>query len=161
MNKTKEAKMTMSVGKISTLVVIVALVAGGLGFWGGVAYQKKQLPTRAGFGQLGELPTDIEMPTDGELPMMGNRGSASGDRRTIGAGGVSGEVTAKDDTSLTIKMTNGSTQTVYYSDTTTVLKDSLAASDDLSIGQTVLTTGTPNSDGSTTATTLRITDTAS
>ncbi len=127
-------------------VVLVALGGAG-GFWGGTVYQKSKLPTRPDFSSLsvGEMPT----------------GASGANRRAGGSngpGGLTGEITAKDDTSLTIKTSNGSTQTAYYSELTEVVTDQAADKADLKTGTKVTVTGTPNSDGSLTANTVRLTD---
>lgn len=130
------------------------MLAAGGGFWGGVAYQKSKLP-----GNGGDLPAfgNGMMPTRGDSNSSSSTATNGRGAGMMGGGGVSGEVTAKDSTSLTIKMQSGSTQTVYYSDSTKVYQDASASLSDLAVGDSVSVSGTPNSDGSVTAETVRLT----
>lgn len=131
--------------------IVIALITAGLGFWSGTTYQKKKTPTfsfgatrNAGGGQF----------------IPGGSGGATGAGRQAGGGlggFINGQITAADSSNITIKEQNGSSRTVYLSSTSKVTKDAAATKDDLTIGTTVIVTGTPNSaDNSVTATTVRI-----
>lgn len=124
--------------------LLVAMSAAG-GFWGGTLYQKGKMPTRPDFASLG---ANAGQGTNG----------ASANRRSAGPGGLTGEITSKDETSLTIKTSTGSTQTAYYSNLTKVVTDQTANLSDIKTGSNVTIVGTPNSDGSVTADTVRLTD---
>lgn len=120
-------------------IIIVVIVAGG-SFFGGMKYGQqtkglKNLP--AGFAQNGQG--------------MPNRNGQNG-RGNM----VVGEVISKDDKSLTIKTQDGSTKTVYFTDSTTVTKSAKGTVNDLSTGAQVSTEGTSNSDGSIAANTIQI-----
>lgn len=132
---------------ISLVTGAIVLAAGG-GFWGGVSYEKGKLP---GGGRL-------DFANGAARAEFGNMSgdSATRTRATGGPGGASGEITAKTDNSLTIKLSSGSTETVYYSSSTKVYKDAAATSSDLAVGSKVSVSGTPNSDGSVTAETVRL-----
>jgi hypothetical protein len=88
---------------------------------------------------------------------MRNSGGANGARR-FGTGGglISGDVVSKDDTSMTIKMRDGSSRIVLYSGTTQVLKSSSGLASDVVAGSTVSVQGTQNADGSVTAQSIQI-----
>ncbi|MCL6471373.1 MAG: hypothetical protein K6T91_00965 [Firmicutes bacterium] len=135
--------------KIVATIVAVAMVFGGGGFYGGMAYQKAQTPA---FGT-----------SDGRWPgMMGRAGAdgqggaggnANGNRRFFGQGGrpVSGEIISQDDKSITVKLADGSTKIVMLSDKTEISKASTGNRSDLKKGERVFAAGTENSDGSITA----------
>ena len=80
-------------------------------------------------------------PTQGGMPQGGQQGG----------GMVSGEITAIDDQSITIKSSDGSTKIVIIADSTSYKKSIDASSGDLSVGENVNVVGSSNSDGSITA----------
>jgi len=120
--------------------IIVGVVGLGGGFFGGVAYQKNQTPAFPG----------REFLTGGAVRQMAGPGGAGG--------GMSGTVQSKDDKSLMIKTANGSTETVYYSSSTTITKDAAASVNDVTDGAKVSVIGEPNADDSITAKSIRLTD---
>ncbi len=136
--------------KIIATIVAVAIAGGGIGFYSGTMYQRKAL-----------------MASEGQSKGMGNfagrsngqaqTGSAkSNGARTANGGIVSGQVTAKDDKSITIKDRTGSSKIVLYSGSTTVGKTVDGSASDLSTGENVMVNGTDNSDGSVTAENIQI-----
>ncbi len=126
----KKKNIYMIVGGI---IIAVVFFYGGMQY-GGNNVKNAQLASRAQGG--------------GNGGMRGNRG---------GVGGfVSGNVISSDGKSLTIGLRAGGSQIVFLSDSTTVLKSVSGAPTDLASGQQVVITGTPNSDGSLTATSVQI-----
>jgi hypothetical protein len=92
---------------------------------------------------------------------IGNRqtGMAGGQFNRMGAragGFTSGEIISKDPTSITIKMTDGSTKIVLVATSTQVMKSTSGAVSDLQKGTSVVVTGTTNTDGSLTAQSVQI-----
>lgn len=69
---------------------------------------------------------------------------------------VNGEIISQDDTSITIKMPDGSSKIVILSDQTKVNKSSEGAKTDLKTGEKVTAFGTQNQDGSITAQSVSI-----
>ena len=69
---------------------------------------------------------------------------------------LAGEVIAKDATSITVKMRDGSSKIVFYSETTEFSKFVSGVSTDLGVGKMVMIGGKTNSDGSITAQTIQI-----
>lgn len=126
---------------IINLVVGVAMLT--VGWFGGVYYQKKKLPTFPGGGTFDPTKT-------------GARNGTTAGPNTA-RGGLTGEITAKDDASLTIKLTTGSTKTIYYSNATKVYQENEGATSDLAIGKTISVEGAPGNDNNTTAEVIRIT----
>jgi len=133
--------------KCIAIVVAVAVIVGGGMFYGGMKYAQNQAASQvsARGGQGGG---------QGQRAAMGGQRGQGGPN---GGGGFSGgQITAKDDTSITIKTRNGSSQIVFYSPATTVDKSVAGTASDLSIGEQVTASGAANPDGSLAATNIAI-----
>ncbi len=135
--------------KLITTVIAVAVVVGGGAFYGGMKYAQSQAPQRnaQGFQNLS--------PEERQQRIQQFSGSGGGNRGT-GGGFTSGEILSKDDKSITIKMRDGGSKIIFYSDTTEVGKFVNGASSDMEIGKTVSVNGKTNSDGSITAQSIQI-----
>jgi len=127
-------------------VVITALVAGGAGFFGGMKYQQSQ--RAAAFQQFA-----------GRGGGVGGRGGSG----TFGQGGrgqgfrpVAGEILKADDTSITVKLNDGSSKIILVTNSTTINKAANATKSDLTVGEKVAVFGMDNSDGSVTAQTIQL-----
>jgi hypothetical protein len=130
--------------KTVTYIVIAIIVAGGVGFWGGTAFGKSR-------GMMRDVGTRQGMQFG-----MGTRGGFTG-RGGMNGGFVGGEIVNKDDASITVKLpNNGGTKIVLLSGSTQVLKAAQGTLADLAVGSQVTITGTPNSDGSITATMVQM-----
>ena len=127
---------------IAGIVGVVVIV--GAAFYGGMVYGKSSSPARGQFsnGQLTGRP-------DGAAG-MGVRGGMNG------GGFTAGEILSKDESSITIKMQDGSTKIVLVGSSTQIMKSTTGSSDDLTTGTNVTVTGTANSDGSITAESVQI-----
>ena len=73
-----------------------------------------------------------------------------------GGGFMAGEILSKDESSITIKMQDGSTKIVLVGSSTQIMKSTTGSSDDLMNGTNVTVTGIANSDGSVTAESVQI-----
>lgn len=126
------------------MVIVIILVSAG-SFYGGMLYGKSQNPAAARMAQFRN---------GGQL---GPGGTGNGTVR-VGQndGFTSGEIISKDDKSITVKLENGGSKIIFFSDSTTVGKFTQGTAADLAIGQTVSANGTANSDGSITATQIQI-----
>lgn len=125
------------------VLIVALLVVGGCAFYGGVAYAKHSVSAarQAAFGGAGGQ----------------NRGTFAGGGAGRNMGGLTtGEILSKDDKSLTIKLRDGGSKVVFYSDSTKVGKSVTGTSADLVSGQQVTVIGTANSDGTLTAQTVDI-----
>jgi len=80
---------------------------------------------------------------------QGLQGGARGGR--FGAGATFGQIVSKDDQSITVSLQSGGSRVVFLSASTTISKMSAGSAADLVVGQGVAVTGTQNSDGSVTA----------
>ncbi len=125
-------------------VLITAIVAGGSGFYGGMQYAGTKAPAGQGSQQAGR-----QFGAGGAT--TGARGSRQGN-----GGFVTGDIIAKDDKSITLKVNSGGSKIVFYADSTEVGKFVNGTHDDLAIGKTVMVNGKANSDGSVTAQSIQL-----
>jgi hypothetical protein len=116
----------------AAVLVIVAAVGG---FFAGLIYQKNQTLT---------LGTTIR----------GNFAARVGQNAAFRP--VRGQVLSMSDTTLTVKMSDGSTKIVVLSSSTAFMQSTKASLTDVKTGDTVNVVGTQNSDGSVTAQDVQI-----
>ena len=114
------------------LMIIVIIVVAGAAFFGGIQYQKSQRSSsRLGqFGPQGQLANRTGQ--QGGIP-------------------VSGSIISSDNTSINVKLADGSSKIVFLSGATVVNKQTIGSRADLKTGEKVLVIGKNNSDGSITA----------
>ncbi len=141
--------------KTNTLVacLITAVVVGGGAFYGGMRYQQTKGPGSGMGGNFQNLTPDQRSQRFAQFG--GGRGGGAGGA-AAGNNFASGQIISMDDKSITVKSTNGSTKTVYYSGTTSIMKSDSGTASDLGTGKTVTVTGQSNSDGSVTAQSIQI-----
>ena len=123
-------------------IIVVAIVVGALGFFGGMKYAQSKQPARsAAFGAGGQ---------------RGQLGSGATGRSGLGGQFLNGSVLSKDSNSLTIKLQNGSSKIIFFSGTTNISKSATGTPDDITVGRQISVTGSTNSDGSLTAQSIQI-----
>lgn len=76
--------------------------------------------------------------------------------RQQSSGFVNGEIIAKDDKSITLKLRDGGSKIVFFSDSTEITKTAKGLVDDLRTGQQIVVNGNQNPDGSVTAETIQL-----
>jgi|SRR3989344_3161288 len=125
--------------------LVALVIIGGGAFYGGMTYAKSQTPARGQFG-------------NGQFMVNGQfTGGPGGAARTGANGGfTAGEIISKDETSLTIKIQDGSTKIVLVGSSAQIVKSTTGSIDDLAVGTQVTITGSANSDGSITAQSVQI-----
>ena len=137
------------------MMVIIMLVVGAGAFYGGTAYEKSSLTSQ---GLLRSASAQMGGRAGGQGgPNQGRPGGAMG-ANSAGRGGdfVSGQVTAKDDTSVTIKSPDGSSKIVFFSPSTTVGKATQGTIADVNVGDQVMANGKTGTDGSLSAQSIQI-----
>jgi hypothetical protein len=131
--------------KIVLPFALITIILCGLSFYGGMQYSGSQKASeRAQFagGQFGGVPG---------APRTGTAMRGAGV-----SGMVSGEILSIDAKSITVKDRTGGSKIVFLGATSEVMKSVTGTIADLTVGINVITNGTPNSDGSITATTIQI-----
>jgi cytochrome c biogenesis protein ResB len=124
-------------------IIVIAVAVGSGAFYGGMKYaeNKVQSGRQQRIQQFGGAGT-------------GFRNGESGNR--IAGGFASGEILSKDDISIAIKMRDGGSKIIFYSDSTEVDKFVNGVTSDLEIGKNVSVIGSENSDGSITAQAIQL-----
>ena len=121
--------------------VLIGIIAAGLGFFGGMKYQQMQ-------------------PSQFSQAFRNGAGTGSGQRTggaaRNGGGQIIGTILSMDATSITVKLTDGSSKIVLVSGATTFATQAAGAITDLKVGDRVGAFGTTNPDGSVTAQTVQI-----
>jgi hypothetical protein len=132
------------------VTILVAALVGGGGFYAGMKYQASKQQTGF-FTQGGNFA--------GRSGGNGAGGARQGFTGRGGAAGmrpVSGEILSSDDKSMTVKLPDGSTKIVLFSDSTPINKAAAGTKTDLKTGERVAVFGTANSDGSVTAQNIQL-----
>jgi uncharacterized protein YneF (UPF0154 family) len=124
------------------LILIVLIIVGAGGFFGGMKYGESQALKNL-------TPEKIREIFQQRSPLF-----AQNQRQR--AGFLSGQVISKDEKSLTIKLADGSTKIVFLSQSTQITKATEGSIEDIEIGKEISVTGTQNEDGSLTARTIQI-----
>ena len=127
-------------------LIIVGVIVIGLVFFAGYKIGTNKATATKGSGP-GEMFTG-EVPGGGMGVGAGSRGS--------GMNFTNGEIISKDDTSITIKSGDSGSKIVFYSGSTEISKFASGTINDLAVGDTIMVTGTTNSDGSVTAKTIQL-----
>ncbi len=140
----------MSKSTITT--VVVAVVVGAAGFFGGMQYQKGKggLPNFQSMTQQQRQQFAQELRGSGGGTFAGRRNGMGG------AGFTAGQIISKDSGSVTIKMPDGSTKIVLLSGSTQVAKSDAGTANALAVGDNIVVSGGANSDGSVIAQTIQI-----
>jgi hypothetical protein len=132
---------------LSTTVIVLIVIVGGASFFGGMKYQQSKTPQFQGQFPGGQFPGGGAM-----------RGTGQNGQRTGGQGfrPVTGEIIEKDSSSITVKLTDGSSKIVLISDKTAINKAAEVSKDELKTGEKVGVFGTENPDGSVTAQNIQL-----
>ncbi len=137
--------------KIIPIFVVLILVVGSGAFYGGMKYQQ----SKGSFGNFSRQ--NLQNLSEEQRQQLQANIGGSFQRGSGGAGSnfLNGEVIAKDEQSLTLKMPDGSSKIVFFSTSTTVSEMTEGSINDIEIGKQIMITGQQNSDGSYTAKTIQ------
>lgn len=125
--------------------VFLTLVGLGVGFGSGYFYRNHQLQKMRGNFAGGNANFQRFTP--------GRNGMGNGMFR---GGGVAGTILSMDEKSFTVKLPDGSSKIVFFTDKTTYSNTQTANKSDIKVGGEVAVFGAPNSDGSVTATNVQL-----
>ncbi len=134
--------------------VITALIVGGGAFYGGMEYQKT-LKSERGAGGINNFANLSPEERQKMREQFGGNTMRSGQGRN-GGNIATGEIIAKDDKSITVKLRDGGSKIIFYTDTTDIGKFTKGEKNDLEVGKTVLVTGEQNSEGTITAQSIQL-----
>lgn len=138
--------------KTIIVVCVTAILVGGGTFYSGMRYAQNKTSARSSQGNFQDLRNLSPEERQARLQQMG--GAQRGLR---GNGDLSaGEIIAKDDTSVTIKLRDGGSKIVFISDTTEIAKSANGTKDDLLVGTAITAIGAQNQDGSISARSIQI-----
>jgi len=126
--------------------VILILAIGGA-FYGGIKYSGAK---RSGAG--GDF-QNFRSLSPGQRQTLGQN-QGSGQRN--GTGFAGGEIINKDEKSITVKLLDGGSKIIFFSDSTQILKSVDGSLGDLEVGKQVVVNGRQNQDGSITAQSIQL-----
>jgi hypothetical protein len=138
-------------------IIIAIIIVGGGAFYAGMKYQESKTPT-AGLA-AGNFQNLRNLSSQQRQQMFGQSGANASGTLAGGRGGANaaaGEIIAKDDKSITVKLQDGGSKIIFYSDSTEIGKFASGTQNDLEIGKTVIVNGKANSDGSITAQSIQL-----
>jgi hypothetical protein len=127
------------------IMVLLAVVFAGAGFFAGTKYQQSQSPA-PGVQMAGQFGN-----------RAGGTGTAGGTRGMAARGGqVLGTILSVGNNSITVQLADGSSKILLIGGTTTIGQMTAATASDLKVGTRVSAFGTTNTDGSVTAQSIQI-----
>jgi hypothetical protein len=133
--------------KLFIIFLILVIIIGGGAFYGGMIYGKNKATQ------------GISQERQQRFQQMGASVTGAMDARSGNQAGnnfATGQIISKDDKSITIKLRDGGSKIIFFSDTTEIDKFTTGSSGDLEIGKTVMINGKTNQDGSITAQSIQL-----
>ena len=125
-------------------IIIVVVLAGAVSFYGGMKYAGSKNMAQTSRG-------DFQNFRAGATAGIGGRQGG----RQMG-GFMGGEIIAKDDKSVTIKLRDGGSKIVFFSGSTQVMKAVGGSIADLNVGSEITIMGDSNTDGSISAKSIQL-----
>lgn len=129
------------------IAIAIMIVVSGTAFYGGTVYQKSQ-STQARGNFAGR-----------DMGQNSTKGVITGNKTQLnrdGSNPVDGQIISIDDKSVTIKLKDGSSNIIMFSDSTVFNKSTVGSKADLVQGVSLMVIGTKNTDGSITAQNVQI-----
>ncbi len=137
-------------------IIIAIIVAVGGAFYGGMKYGQSKSPAPTANNAAGFVNLSPEE-RQARLQQFGAAGFAGGQKGTRAGGeSATGEVIAKDDKSITVKLSDGGSKIVFFTENTPVMKSVSGLPQDIAVGTQVVANGTKNQDGSITAQSIQL-----
>jgi len=119
--------------KIIPIIITLIIIGGGI-FYGGMKYEQSKSP----LSQFSRQNSQNLYQEQRQQFSQGRTGAGAG------ANFLTGEVIAKDEQSLTIKIPAGGSKIIFFSDSTEISKFVNGAPNDLEIGKTISVNGATN-----------------
>ncbi len=139
--------------KILPIIVVVLLLGGGV-FYGGMKYGENKSTLSSFTRQDFQNVTEEERQQIFQGNVGGNLQRVMG--REDGSSFLSGEVITKDEQSITLKLADGGSKIIFFSNSTQISKTTEGSASDIGIGKQIIITGEQNTDGSYTAKTIQL-----
>jgi hypothetical protein len=151
----------MNIKKILPIIIVVAIVVAVGTFYGGIKYAQHKTSKNLVQGNFQGFQNMTPEERQQQMGQMGGNNNANtarfaGGVMNRGGGFVSGEIIAKDEQSVTVKLLDGGSKIIFYGDSTEVGKFVTGTATDLEVGKTVTVTGDTNQDGSITAKSIQL-----
>jgi hypothetical protein len=137
--------------KLLPIFIVIVLVVAAGAFFAGMKYGQNKNSAGRNFANMTSEQRQQMIQQGGG----GNFRAGNGNRGS-GASFASGDILSKDDKSITLKLRDGGSKVVFYSDSTEIGKFASGSFNDLTTGEAITVTGTTNSDGSITAQSIQI-----
>jgi len=143
------------------ILFIILLISAGI-FYGGMRFQQSRgsgFNSPVSFQNQQNLSPEERQQRLQELganASVGLRGGLGGGGGQQGGGFTAGEIIAKDDKSVTVKLQAGGSKIVFLSGSIEITKFAAGALSDIEIGKNISVSGTVNSDGSITAQSIQL-----
>ncbi len=135
-------------------IAIAVIIVGIAAFFGGMKYgQSTNLQANAMRGNFQNGAPGMPQFT-GQARQPGDFGQNF--RGAQNNKNIIGEIIKIDDKSITVKISENGSKIILLADSTSIAKSIEASTSDLTEGTSVMVSGTPNSDGSVTATSIQI-----
>lgn len=129
------------------IFLVILLAVGGGSFYGGMKYSQNQITSKFANRGNGAF----------QPGAMSNATGTKNGTRANGSGGIiAGEITAKDDQSITVKSRDGSSKIIFISSATETLKQASGSLSDLAVGGQVTVAGATDASGNITAKSIQI-----
>ncbi|MFZ2024878.1 MAG: DUF5666 domain-containing protein [Microgenomates group bacterium] len=139
--------------KNPTIVLgIIAIACAALGFFGGMKYQQTKSPS---FARGGLNNMQGGMQNNSQAKQTGTTKNTNGIGKSFGGMQI-GTIASMDETSLTVKLQDGSSKIVILSGTTTYKTMTDASKSDINVGDTIAISGSTNTDGSVSAQSIQL-----
>ena len=136
--------------------VVVLLLLGGA-FYGGMRYDRVKIPLPSGgFASMANLSQEERQTRMQQFGVNVNGAARQRGAQAGGGGFTNGEIIAKDDQSVTLKLVDGGSKIIFFSGETKVTKSVDGTMEDVKMGANVMAIGSANQDGSITAQTIQI-----
>ena len=133
--------------KTIAIFLVIILAVGGSSFYGGMKYSQSQTASKFASRGNGNFQPGA---------MNNTTGTKNGTRANGNDGMIAGEITAKDDQSITVKSRDGSSKIIFISNATETLKQASGSLSDLAAGGQVSVTGSTDASGNITAKSIQI-----
>jgi hypothetical protein len=132
--------------KTLPIFILALFVVGGGAFYGGMKYAENKTLSNKNF------PTPVNFSPEERQQRFGQMNNRFGSGQNF----VVGEIIARDDKSITVKLRDGGSKIIFFSGSAKITKSVAGSVDDLKIGETIMVSGTANQDGSVTAQTVQL-----